>query len=412
MKKIIYGISILTIGVVLGYQAKENSALRPLLAKIGHLKVERPSAQAMENTKKNISTSDDGMNKSVAPAREMLQSKFGTVTPFPDRSAMEIGKILNYIVFNHCSSAIPHTGQKDINELFEVCRTACGGYAYVLRGLLAAHGIKTRYANLYNLPQQGNHTMVEAEVGPGKWALFDPTFGAFFSSTGAIDGTPLSLEEIRFNLSPVSLSKHVFTAKKRDIALDNIDDLYSKSIFDYPYMKVENYLNAEISAPVGLNLTAPLTLTLNIANGKSVAGNLNAKTIQEGQAAFLAWTNGTLNNKDPSDDTSYLFHVAGDFSPYFKTMNIVNINGLKVGANYDLAISGIAEKEVEMQIVDIGRNIMLNTILPEKINSNSTYILQRKFRAASENAQLAVINVHEHTKAYIFGASVIETRNH
>jgi hypothetical protein len=93
-------------------------------------------------------------------------------------------------------------------------------------------------------------------------------------------------------------------------------------------------------------------------------------------------------------------------------MNIVNINGLKVGANYDLAISGIAEKEVEMQIVDIGRNIMLNTILPEKINSNSTYILQRKFRAASENAQLAVINVHEHTKAYIFGASVIETRNH
>jgi hypothetical protein len=413
MKKYIYGLLILVIGLALGYQAREYSSFRLFHTGHVHLKAERPRTQAPGNTKQNISTSTDGMNRKLILAREMLKSKFGTATPFQDRSAMEIGKILNHIVFNHCSNTQPHTGQKNKNELFEVCRTSCAGYAYVLRGLFAVYGIKTRYANLYNLPGQGNHTMVEAEIHPGKWALFDPTFGAFFSSNGRVNGTPLSLEEIRFNLTPESLSKHIFTAKKNNSATGNIKNLYEKSVFDYPYMKIQSYLSAEIAAPAGLNLTVPLTLPLNVVKGRATAGVLNAKTIQEGEAGFLAWTNSALSNNDPSDDTSYLFHILGDYSSYFRSMNVISLTGLRIGTVYDLNISGFSNGDIEIQVVDIGRNLVLNSILPEKLTAGREYLLHRKFRAHSESAQLVVIlNGPQRSLAYIFGVSVGEEKRH
>lgn len=401
MKKFIYGLSILIIGLVLGYQAKEYSPFKLLLTEKVHLKAGHP---------------DDGTNRNVIAARKMLQSKFGTGTPFQDRSAVEIGKILNYIVFNHCNSLPPHTGKKNKDELFEVCRTDCEGYAYVLRGLFAAYGIKARYTNLYNLPGQGNHTVVEAEILHGKWAFFDPTFGAFFSSNGSVDGTPLSLEEIRFNLTPELLSKHVFTAKKNNAVIGHIKDLYEKSVFEYPSMKIQSYLSAEISAPLDLNLTLPLTLPLKVVNGRATAGVLNARTIQEGRAGFLAWTNSTLNNNDPSDDTSYWFHILGDYFFHFRSMNIISLSGLRIGAVYDLNISGFSsgfsQGDVEIQVVDIGRNLSLNSILPEKLIGGG-YTLHRKFRAHSESAQLVVLaNGPQRPLAYIFGITVVEKKMH
>ena len=42
---------------------------------------------------------------------------------------------------------------------------------YVLRGLFAALGYKTRYVNLYNIPNQGNHTLVEVQWKGGTWSV-------------------------------------------------------------------------------------------------------------------------------------------------------------------------------------------------------------------------------------------------
>ena len=398
----------MVLGVLIGWKVDHflivKNKVTPLKTEITALKTEN----------QNVSIPNDETSKSIITARAMLQSKFNTTTPFRDRSAMDIGKILNFIVSNHCNSAPPHTGQKDINELFVVCRTACGGYAYVLRGLFAAYGIKTRYANLYNLPAQGNHTMIEAEISSGKWALFDPTFGSFFTSDGRIDGPLLSLEEVRFNLTPASIHQHVITAKKGMPIFDDVNliSLYDKAKFKYPNMRVENYLIAEIAAPAGMDLLVPLTLPLKIVNRRAIAGVINVRNIQEGQAGFLDWSNSTLNNDDPSDDTSYLFNISGNYDPYFRSMNILSLTGLKVGKIYDLNISGvIGDKDVEIQVVDIGRNLIFNTILPERLKMKTPFSLHRKFRASSKNGQI-IINVTkpQNSKAYIFGVEAIEEK--
>ena len=68
---------------------------------------------------------------------------------------------------------------QDINDLFAHCVTACGGRSYVLRGLLAACGLHSKYQNIYNIPIQGNHSAVEVMLNE-QVAFLDPTFGAFF----------------------------------------------------------------------------------------------------------------------------------------------------------------------------------------------------------------------------------------
>lgn len=356
--------------------------------------------------------------KSAIPAAEMLSRKFGASTPIQSESESKIGKILNSVVYNHCVNELPHTGLDNIEDLFQVCNTACGGYAYVLRSLLAAYGIKTRYVNLYNLPQQGNHTMVEAWISPGNWALFDPTFGTFFSSTGDIGGMPLSLEEIRFHLGR-NLSQHAFTSKHgynffgiKSNRL-NVADMYENNAFNFSTMSVENYMLGEIAVPVSINTNnlaiAPLTLQLTLSDGEALFGAMNVKSVGEGVAAILSWTNDTLNkNIALSDDTSYLFHITGYNPPYFKSVNIINISGLETGKTYDLSISGISPDVETIQIVDIGRDIILNTIAPVELQEGP-FNVQRKFRSFNENAQFLIsIQDSNKGKAFIFGISVKE----
>ena len=215
---------------------------------------------------------DAQMRNTQEPSKRLLHRMYGAQRPFEDKSPAEIAKLLNYAVFNHCSIDLPHTGRQDITELFDVCRTSCGGYSYVLRGLLGAYGIRTRYANLYNLPKQGNHTMVEAEVEPGVWALYDPTFGAYFSKR--LGDKPLSLEEVRFMLTPETIKKYVNTAAKEGAPARDakVGDLYAKSRFNYPNMDLDSYVTAEAGVPVGQNVKVPLVMPLRMSGTKGRRG--------------------------------------------------------------------------------------------------------------------------------------------
>ncbi len=86
---------------------------------------------------------------------------------FRNMPIAEAGKRLNQVVYGFCSSGSPSS--PDINQLFHQCTTACGGYSYVLRGLLKAISAETRYANFYNIPNQGNHTAVEVKLEYRIW---------------------------------------------------------------------------------------------------------------------------------------------------------------------------------------------------------------------------------------------------
>lgn len=71
---------------------------------------------------------------------------------------------------------------------------ACGSFTNTLLALAAAQGLEGRYVNLHNYPANNGHTVAEIRLNK-KWALYDPTFGAFYTRVGAPD--PLSYDEIK-----------------------------------------------------------------------------------------------------------------------------------------------------------------------------------------------------------------------
>lgn len=66
--------------------------------------------------------------------------------------------------------------------------SSCGGYAMVMCELARVAGFPSRYLGLFGIPSTGSHALTEIHYG-GEWHLFDPTFGIFFYSQGAWDGS-------------------------------------------------------------------------------------------------------------------------------------------------------------------------------------------------------------------------------
>ncbi|MCE2440987.1 MAG: transglutaminase domain-containing protein [Candidatus Latescibacteria bacterium] len=65
----------------------------------------------------------------------------------------------------------------------------CGGLSHVHRVLCRMVGLPSRYIGAFNLrPIMGSHAISEVYYD-GKWHLLDPTFGLFFYSREAYDGT-------------------------------------------------------------------------------------------------------------------------------------------------------------------------------------------------------------------------------
>lgn len=383
-------------------------------AQVWNHRSERKSSDL--NTSANLPVKPSA-NLPVKPsAKSMLKEKFGSETPFMGDDPADTAKYLNFITYNHCSSELPHTVIRDISkndlfELFSVCRTACGGYAYVLRELLAAHGINSRYVNLYNLPQQGNHTMVEVEIKRGKFALFDPTFGVYFTSTGSINERPLSLEEVRYSLRSNTIKKNVLQAGKIPFE-KSLDRLYSQ-VFSAEHMNLENYLVAEQSAPAGVDSIVPLVMPIVIVEDRAESGILSFNSKEEGLSKFLKWTDQTLNNENPQDDVSSLFHVVGKYNHYFDSLNLIKITNLTIGSEYEIKFFGYSNQEHRIQVFGLGRDVSisgpelrLNKIEPEFIKPGK-FVMSRKFWSASESAEIVF---HKSDKdsdyVYLFGVLV------
>ena len=344
-----------------------------------------------ESTALHDVESDPIILSSIPYANEMLTNLYGTSKPFPDMSAEDVAKYLNHLVFNFCSNTLPHTGTSDINELFVECRTACGGYLYVLRGLLASQGITTRISNFYNLPQQGNHSAVEVEVKPGEWALFDPTFGTFFTLDGNVEGQPLSTEDVRFLLNRETISTSVLMAKK-DASVNRmpLKELYEQD-FRAQYMNLENYALAEQAVSEGSDAIVPLITTLNVEGGEAVAGSPSFDDAASGQSSFLKWTNETLLNNHPVDDTSYLFHIVGQYENFFQSMNVLRIIGLTLGDLYEIQIHGYTATASKIQLVPFGRSVKLNVIEPQSVEAGR-FTVSRSLKSEEKDVEILISN--------------------
>lgn len=311
---------------------------------------------------------------------EGLDLKQLEVMPVTERAAR-----LNQAVYNYCESGTA-TSPHDLNELFENCQTACGGFSYVLRSALEATGIRTRFVHLYNIPNQGNHTAIEVDVG-GRWALFDPTFGVFFTSDGTASGYPLSLSEVAGTKSEEDLSKMVLQAvdAPNAAATISIDALYSET-FGHLYMELRNYLVAEALSFEDPREWRMLEIDLRLKRGRGVMGDFTSEDFQSLNDSWLADTNDLLNNDDLTDDTSFNASRLWSSLPYLTTLSVGPLDPGMAG-EISILLWNPDSQHTDLQLMALGKSGSLNS---ERILSVPPGRSELKFPFMAHEPQLRI----------------------
>ena len=96
----------------------------------------------------------------------------------------------------------------------------CGGAVVCMTEMLYAIGIKSKFAYLLGIPDQGAHSLVEVFFGDGNQGLFDPTFGILWYDPER--GLPLSMMELLEK--PLLVKSTLFKSRneKRQTASDPV----------------------------------------------------------------------------------------------------------------------------------------------------------------------------------------------
>lgn len=258
---------------------------------------------------------------------DLLDTKIPAWRTWQTRSPAEIAKRLNFFVHNYCTFQSPL--ETDPNKIYENCRVLCGGYATVLVGLLTEMGIPARHVSLYNVPKQGNHSLVEAEIAPGVWALFDPTFGTYFTATGAHDDAPLSLDGL-YQFPEGDMPSLILTA--RDLGIEQVDEplttLFASGEFPFDTFSPEDYRIAEDYGPNAPETQLSLRLPISATDGNGEFGTFVSGE-EAADAEFLTLTNWLLNNV--ADHTKHVSYWAsrigaldrGEFRPRLELEGLV-----------------------------------------------------------------------------------------
>jgi hypothetical protein len=339
-------------------------------------------------------------------ADKMLKRLFSTDFSRNRHNILDLAKRANYFVFNYCDNNQPFTSNP--LDLFEECHTACGGFVYVFQAIMEVFGISTRNFSLYNIPNQGNHALVEVEYEPGKWALFDPTFGSYFTEDGSIEGTPLSMDEIQYKLMGKNLLHYVVSAKVADSssAVKNLSNIYIAGSFERNHMKIGNYHLAEVWSENNKEKPIYLTLPLDLAEGYIFFGSSNYREFSKADQEFLEATNKTLNDDVLENDTSYLFSYLGEKTFNRKQRNIIKIKNLSPGATYELIIMGfnLSNEVIKFlaSIIDMNSAI-INSTEPRNIPGNEAFDITFRFRAKSNETSILIETLKEKGSLRIFG---------
>jgi hypothetical protein len=324
-------------------------------------------------------------------ARKLLDKSVENWSLLYSFDKQEISKRLNYFVYNYCSTDTPFTDLDNINQLFEECRSACGGFTYVLQGLLDLFDINNRHTALYNIPQQGNHSLVETEIAPDRWALFDPTFGIFFTRTGRIDEIPLSMDDLQYYLRGKDLNKYVIQAKRGSLsrAIDDLEKIYQHGDFFHQYMSIENYHLAEQFGYDSQSMVLPLSVSLDVSSGQNKFGVFKEAGLRTAEQTFLAITNDTLNDNDPKNDVSYNFSYLGYAKREYS--NIIFVQGLKKKESYAISLRFYNPyfDKTQIQVMQVGGNIVFsnNSSIPVDCGNSKKTL---HFKAISENGIIII----------------------
>lgn len=348
--------------------------------------------------------------RDVTPAAGWFEKQRYDLAAFKDMLPKDAVLRLNQAVYSFCRSG---SAPADLDDMYIDCVGQCGGFSYVLRGLLDEIGIQNRYANLYNIPMQGNHSAVEALVGD-RWIFVDPTFGVAFSDDGTAEGHMLSLDEVYHTYRHEKLEDLVLQARKKssDAAKEALALLYD-GVFSHDYMELRNYKVAE-RVDYGLDgRILNLDIPLWIENGRAEIGGKAADGSENLEGVWLDLTNQTLLDdqllNDVSFNTSYLypdklvtlslFDLEPDL-PYKlgllikvdrggQTLQVANVGkGMQIDrSEHPLAREGVHEVEVGFTSKRSTGAILLRSVGTSKLRLFGVQVIENPTRQRSSLAQ-------------------------
>ncbi len=220
--------------------------------------------------------------------------------------------------------------------------------------ILTDCGIATRGVNLYNLPNQGNHSLLEVQLDENEWMLVDPTFGVVFLPD--IAGRGWSLDEVRGLPNENAVTAILLRSTSGESWARPVEKLFIPGFPKGRYMAAGHYLAAE--AIGSWRPDQRVVLSWNIASGER---ELGIKTVDPDrdsrQKAFLDWTNRRLLDDDPANDISFLASQVGGFQCGIFTPTI-SLPSLAHGEMVRLLIRGEhLDGYGELRLIPIGGSV-------------------------------------------------------
>lgn len=136
-------------------------------------------------------------------------------------------------------------GEATPEDVLEQRIGACGNNSVLMIAMANELGIEGRIINLWNIPSiGGGHSVVEFFYD-GKWHLFDPTNGAYYTNNGVITGDIASFEDIRKNPDIVANHKYLPVGQR---LLSNLNKEFINTGFTQgPYSSPLTYSKANPS---------------------------------------------------------------------------------------------------------------------------------------------------------------------
>ncbi|MCP4892387.1 MAG: hypothetical protein GY911_01050 [Actinomycetales bacterium] len=192
---------------------------------------------------------------------------------------------------------------------------ACGVLADTARKVAAEAQLKTRGVNIYGLPQQGNHVLLEVQLDIDEWMLIDPTFGVLWTSP---DGQEtMSLEQVRgladgdaVDFACVRI-RNSGTPEEAPIPLDR---RFTPGFGNPPFMTAENYLLASTSGSWSTDQRLSLPWPFEAEETRLGIDPPGLDSTESRSSEFLTWTNTRITDGTLANDVSFLASRVGRFS--------------------------------------------------------------------------------------------------
>jgi transglutaminase-like putative cysteine protease len=296
----------------------------------------------------------------------------------------KIIKFMNLLA--HCRIGI--ASDNSLETLLTENVGACGSFSNMLLALAKTQGIQGRYVNLYNFPPNNGHTVVELFID-GKWSIYDPTYGAFYTDTpeNPVKPNVLSFKELRRGDGQKPGVKLIINSQQRyESSFPLSKEFLGPEIYEKALPAGPLDSNHLFTFPLFLDLiTKPTLLNSEIGPSYQGADYIGNSLIPQGQR----WT---LSSLQPGQRYLFTITPSNIVAPHTKgnKKNLLNFEAFVIlhtggillqGASYKVQIRKKNKMAPEWKVLFEAQSteVVIEILHPYK-GQDRTYLLAENYR--------------------------------